>query len=574
MKSKESLKAPFLEQILELRKIAGQIRDQVLLVPQPNIPALLEKISTLENSLAEFGKNASTFEEEKFKLMALVETTRTVNSSLDLDEVLCIVMDTVVQLTKAERGFLMLMDPQGEMVTRIARNWDRESIEAPEYAISRTIVQRVVQTGETILTTNAQEDPRFWNQESIITHNLRSILCVPLKVKGELIGVLYADNRIRSGIFTGSDKDLISAFANQAALAIDNASLFESIRATLTEVTELKSLMENIFASVASGVITIDLQNQITQCNRAAELMLGLTSPEIIGRPLADFLPALARDIQPHLVDVMASEKQVTDLEFTNNLPEQGFVNWRINLAPLKDANQITSGVTMVFDDLTERKKLEAHHRLLERMVSPAVLNQLDPNNLPIGGDNTDITILFADIRGFTSFSEKHTPEELVTVLNHYLAAAADAILAEEGTVDKYLGDSVMAWFNAPLHQPDHTLRAVRAALEMRKSILALHAKLPPEAHLSFGIGIHYGDAVLGLIGTEKRIDYTAIGDSVNTTKRIQENSAVNQILISAEAYRNVKKLVEVRPVSPLRLKGKADPIQVYELLGLLNSTK
>jgi adenylate cyclase len=572
MTSKESVKTPFLERILELSKLAGQVRDQVLLIPQADRPALLEKISSLENSLIEVNNNAGIFEEESFKLMALAETTRAVNSSLNLDEVLCIVMDTIVQLTKAERGFLMLMDPQGEMVTRIARNWDRESIQAPEYAISRTIVQRVVQTGETILTTNAQEDPRFLNQESIITHNLRSILCVPLKVKGELIGVLYADNRIRSGIFTGKDRDLITAFANQAALAIENARLFESIQATLAEVTELKNLMENIFASVASGVITTDVQNQITLCNRAAELMLGLTRPEIIGRPLSDFLPSLARDIQPYLVAVMTSEKQVTDLEFTNNLPERGYVNWRINLAPLKDANQITRGVTMVFDDLTERKKLEAHHRLLERMVSPAVLNQLDPNDLPIGGNHTDITILFADIRGFTGFSENHTPEELVVVLNHYLAAAAEAILAEEGTVDKYLGDSVMAWFNAPLLQPDHTLRAVRAALEIRKSILALHAKLPPEAHLSFGVGIHYGDAVLGLIGTEKRIDYTAIGDSVNTTKRIQENSTINQILISAEAYRNVKDLVEVRPVSPLRLKGKANPVQV--LLGLQNSTR
>jgi adenylate cyclase len=574
MTSKESVKTPFLERILELSKLAGQVRDQVLLIPQADRPALLEKISSLENSLIEVNNNAGIFEEESFKLMALAETTRAVNSSLNLDEVLCIVMDTIVQLTKAERGFLMLMDPQGEMVTRIARNWDRESIQAPEYAISRTIVQRVVQTGETILTTNAQEDPRFLNQESIITHNLRSILCVPLKVKGELIGVLYADNRIRSGIFTGKDRDLITAFANQAALAIENARLFESIQATLAEVTELKNLMENIFASVASGVITTDVQNQITLCNRAAELMLGLTRPEIIGRPLSDFLPSLARDIQPYLVAVMTSEKQVTDLEFTNNLPERGYVNWRINLAPLKDANQITRGVTMVFDDLTERKKLEAHHRLLERMVSPAVLNQLDPNDLPIGGNHTDITILFADIRGFTGFSENHTPEELVVVLNHYLAAAAEAILAEEGTVDKYLGDSVMAWFNAPLLQPDHTLRAVRAALEIRISILALHAKLPPEAHLSFGVGIHYGDAVLGLIGTEKRIDYTAIGDSVNTTKRIQENSTINQILISAEAYRNVKDLVEVRPVSPLRLKGKANPVQVYELLGLQNSTR
>ena len=106
---------------------------------------------------------------------------------------------------------------------------------------------------------------------------------------------------------------------------------------------------------------------------------------------------------------------------------------------------------------MTERKKLEAQSRLLERMVSPAVLDQIDLNSFQIGGKKMDITCLFADIRGFTSYSEKQTPEDLVAVLNQYLAAAAEAVLAHEGTVDKFLGDAVMAWYNAPLPQPDHT---------------------------------------------------------------------------------------------------------------------
>lgn len=560
---------PLQEKLLELNLLAGKVRDQIRQDPQINNAAMLDNITSLESSVREISESVSSFEEESTRLMALSDTTRAVNSSLDLDEVLCIVMDTIVELTGAERGFLMLMDPQGEMLTRIARNWDRETIDASDHAISHTIVQRVVQTGETILTTNAQEDPRFLKQESVITHNLRSIMCVPLQVKDDLIGVVYADNRVRSGIFTGADKNLISAFANQAALAIENARLFESIRETLAKVTGLKNLMENIFESVASGVITTDLQDQITQCNRAAELMLGLTSLEVIGRPLSDFLPWLARDIKPYLKQVIQHGKQVTDAEFTNTIPERGLVNWRINISPLKDADQMICGATMVLDDLTERKKLEAHHHLLERMVSPAVLKQLDPNDLPIGGNHAEITILFADIRGFTSYSEKHTPKELVAVLNQYLAAAAEAVLAEEGTVDKYLGDSVLAWFNAPLPQPDHTLRAVRAALALKDSIGTLHRQFAPEARLSFGVGIHFGEAVLGLIGTEKRIDYTAIGDSVNTTKRIQENTAVNQILISEDAYQFVRSLVDVRPVSPLRLKGKSRPVRVYEVTGL-----
>ncbi len=156
-----------------------------------------------------------------------------------------------------------------------------------------------------------------------------------------------------------------------------------------------------------------------------------------------------------------------------------------------------------------------------------------------------------------------------MAVLNRYLAAAADAVLANEGTVDKFLGDAVMAWFNAPLPQPDHTLRAVKSALAIRDAVAALHERLPEEAHLDFGVGIHYGEAVLGWIGTEKRLEYTAISDSVNTCKRIQENAAKNQILISREAYERVKDEVDARPFVPLSVKGKTQPLEVYEVLGL-----
>jgi adenylate cyclase len=156
-----------------------------------------------------------------------------------------------------------------------------------------------------------------------------------------------------------------------------------------------------------------------------------------------------------------------------------------------------------------------------------------------------------------------------VAVLNRYLAVGAEAVLRQEGTVDKFLGDAVMAWFNAPLPQPDHTLRAVRAALDLKSAVAALHAELPPEAHLSFGVGIHYGEAVLGWIGSEKRLDYTAIGDPVNTAKRIQENAAKNQILISQEAYRRVERQVDAAPYAPLKVKGRSETVEVWEVRGL-----
>ena len=447
------------------------LHDQLLILSKEAIlpKETLDELNDLETSLSQLGKNMETFETDHSNLLELAGIGQVVNSTLDLDSVLQIVMDTIVRLTHAERGFLMLRDEQKKMTTRIARNWEQESIHPNEFAISRTIMDKVIEDGKPVLTTNAQEDPRFGAQESIVAYSLRSILCVPLKIKDDLIGLIYADNRIRSGIFSENERDLLTAFANQAAVAIENARLFSSLKNTLAEVIELKGLMDNIFASIASGVITADVENQITLCNRAAENILGSAAADMIGHPLNEVLPNVAEDIAPHLLSLRDNDEPVVGLEISHRLPKRGLVDWRLNLSPLKDADQTTQGVAIVLDDLTERKRLEAQRRLFERMVSPAVINQLDPNSLQLGGKRVDLTVLFADIRGFTSYSEQISPERLVSVLNRYLAAMAEAVLSQEGTVDKFLGDAVMAWFNAPIPQPDHTLRAVKAAMPSRK---------------------------------------------------------------------------------------------------------
>ena len=558
------------DQILALGLQAGTLRDALQKKKARDLPPnSIEDLTSLIDKLYNVSQQIKSFEAEHGNLMALANIGQVVNSSLEHDEVLRIVMDNIVRLTHAERGFLMLRNEKGEMVTQVARNWEQESIKSREAATSRTIVQRVIESGEPITTTNAQDDQRFNRQESIMMLNLRSILCVPLKVKNDLIGVIYADNRMRTGIFTETERDLLEAFANQAAVAIDNARLFSSLRQTLAEVTELKNLMDNVFESITSGVITADISNQITLTNRAAQNILGHTSTEIIGRSLDEALASVSKELQPHLAEVRQTDKPIVDLEIGHKNSTGGSVDWRFNLSPLKDAGQKTQGIAIVLDVMTERKKLEAQRRLLERMVSPAVLDQIDPNSLQIGGKKVDLTILFADIRGFTPYSEKQTPEKLVDVLNLYLAAAAEAVLEHEGTVDKFLGDAIMAWFNAPVPQSDHTLRAVKTALSIRDAIARLHAELPPEAHLDFGVGIHYGDAILGWIGTEKRLEFTAISDSINTTKRIQENASKNQILISKEAYARVEQWVDAKPYAPLVVKGKSQPIDVFELVGL-----
>ena len=354
----------------------------------PNMPSrYLDSLTHLAGHVNRLGRQVIRHEEERQDLLALVDIGQVINSSLHLNDVLRIVMDTIIRLTGAERGFLMLRDDDGELAIRIARNWEQESILSSEFAISRTVVNRVVSEGKPIVTTNAQEDPRFDGQESIIAYSLRSILCVPLEVKGKITGVIYADNRIRAGIFTQSERDLLAAFANQAAVAIENAQLFESVRRTLAEVTELKNMMDNIFASIASGVITADIEDRITLCNSAAETILGLTAQEMIGRSLIECLPPLSHGLSGPISSIRRNDQPVLGLEINPTLPPRGPLNLMFNLSPLKDATQTTQGIAIVVDDLTEKKRLQAQRRLFERMVPPAVIDKIDLNQIRLGGE-------------------------------------------------------------------------------------------------------------------------------------------------------------------------------------------
>lgn len=568
----EKTPIPLDRQISLLSQLAEQIQVSLGSDYLENLETVLEDLAQLSNGLTNSSHQIANLTEEHANYLALANINQLLNSSLQVNDVLRVVMDTIVRLTGAERGFLMLKDGQEQLSIHIARNWERESLDESDAVLSRTVVNQVIENGLPVLTTNAQQDPRFDDQESIISLNLRSILCVPLILKNITIGVIYADNRLREGLFTETQKNLLAAFANQAAVAIENARLFESVRSSLAEVTELKNLMDDVFASIASGVLTTNLDHHITLSNSVAEVLLGQSQDELSGQSVNKIPIFKAINLQRYLTRVCQSNQQMRGLQFKLQLPESSQRYFRFNLAPLIDADNEILGAAIVMEDVTETRHLEAQRRLFERMVAPAVIDQLNPDELNLGGTRAFITTLFADIRGYTSISERCDPETLVSVLNRYLGAAAEAILDEQGTIDKFMGDAIMALFNAPVEQEDHTLRAVRAAIEMRAAIESIQHELPAELRLGIGIGIHSGEAVLGLVGTQERLEYTAIGDSVNIAKRLQENAAPGQILISTAAYTRIAESVLAQSITPIRAKGKSELIEVFEVSSLISN--
>lgn len=557
------------KQISDMSKLAADVKallsSQKELLSKAGLgfpPGVMDGLSQLRNTLEKAAPIVTAQEAENDRMLALANTGNVINSSLELNTVLAEVMDTIVRLTGAERGFLMLKDAQGELQFSLGRNVEKESLDSTAFQVSRTVTGAVAQSGEPVVTTNAQADPRFSAQESVVGYNLRSIVCVPLKYKDRVTGVIYVDNRIRTGLFGEKERDLLAAFANQAAIAIENARQFQ-------QVNELKNLLDNVFASIASGVITTNVQDVVTLCNRAAAHILGADRATIVGQLLGQALPVEGEMLTQVLTRVKAEQKPVVGHELRPSLPNGAPANWSMNVSPLQDGGPGGQGLAIVLDDLTDKKRLEEKFQVFTRMVPPQVVERLNLDTLALGGTRRELSIVFADIQGFTSLSETLDPETLIKVLNRYVGTAAEAMLLNEATVDKYIGDAVMAFFNAPDDQPDHVMRAVRSAIQMRDDIHALHEVMEPQFRLSFRIAVHLGEAVVGLVGTQDRLDYTIIGDTVNTAKRLQENGIPGKVILSEAVYARVKDQVIVKELGALQVKGRAQPIPVYELMDL-----
>lgn len=406
-------------------------------------------------------------------------------------------------------------------------------------------------------------------------------VCVPVLSRGTWIGAWSIGARISGDRYSDADLSLLATLADQSAVALENARLLADLREQMVQMRAMRDYLDSTMASIATGVLTLNRDGKIISFNRAAEEMFRTPVANAIGKPYDQVLPAF-QGVQLALL---------LPLVWTHNPPRfvrdviaqvhgRGTLHLTLQLSAIHRGEEMV-GVAMVIEDLTEQARLEMERRAqeqetqrvrttFERYVAPTVVEGLltDPRRVALGGERQLVTVLFADMHGFANLSEQLPPEELIKILNGYLSLAAKTILRYEGTLDKFMGDGVMAFFNAPLPQSDHAWRAACAALALQRETIAYVSKLPSSQRMYFRIGLHTGEAVVGNIGTRELMNYTAVGDAVNIAKRLQENAEGNQVLMSRRTYAQIESKVAVRPVETLVVRGRAAPVEVFELRG------
>jgi len=215
-----------------------------------------------------------------------------------------------------------------------------------------------------------------------------------------------------------------------------------------------------------------------------------------------------------------------------------------------------------------EREEKEKVRGFFGKYVSEKIVNELlTEKAVHVGGQRREVTVLYTDVRGFTSMSEKLPAEEVVHLLNEHFNVLTKIAFKHGGTVDKFIGDAVMVIFGAPIHQKDHALRAVRCGIEMQKGMADLNKKLKREGReVNIGVSINTGDAVIGNIGSEQFVDYTAVGDTVNTASRMQSAAGAGEVVISEGTLKQVRQHVRVTKKEKMVAKGKAKPVIVYKI--------
>lgn len=519
-------------------------------------------------------------DQQRRRADTLVRIGKAINAVRELPALLQLVVDLAVEATGAERGLVVVPDSSGgQREFTAVKNLDPSDLGGPAFAISRSIVERVFRLGEPLVTTDAQNDPNVDAAPSIRSLHIRSIICVPIRSKEGVSGTIYVDSRIRPDSLLHHDPELLATIADQAAVAIDNARLYEDLSNSFAELSAVKTQADEILESIASGVVVLDAQDSIAQFNRAAEITFGLSASTLIGRNariLNTWLPGFSSLLERY----KGQAEPRLQMEIAGNHFIRGQIVLQLTFFRIRDIGKSGVGTAVVLNDLTESRALVAENlaqvekseriaRSFERYLAPHVVDALlkDPEAVVLGGTRQTATMMFADIRGFTELSERLMPEDVVELLNRYLAPVVNVIFSNSGLLDKFYGDGIMAVFGAPRPSEDDAVRAVTAARQILEQVHLLNGQPGVTWPLSVSIGLATGDVVAGHIGSARRLEYTVVGDAVNLASRLQGIAEPDQILSDEATYERVKgRLTATRRLA--RIKGKAGLTPVYVLHG------
>ncbi|MEM7507613.1 MAG: GAF domain-containing protein [Pseudomonadota bacterium] len=510
---------------------------------------------------------------ESIQMVEHIETVQTrereflnvvtdMTSDLDLTRLLRKVMSEASRMLDAERSTLFLHDEAtAELFSHVGEGLSSTEIRLPNHL---GIAGTVFTSGKSVNIPHAYADlrfnPTFDRQTGFFT---RSILCVPvINKQGKVIGVTQVLNK-RGGPFTDEDENRLRAFTAQISIGLENAKLFD-------DVQSMKNYNDSMLQSMSNGVLTFDEKCVVKTANAASLRILRAEEAQMIGQGVEDLFSETAPWLVERVkrVEETRTNETAVDLEMTIG---SATVSANVTVLPLTSGEGVSLGTLVIIEDISSEKRVKS---TMSRYMDPDLADRLlaeGGQEELLGGKDTTATILFSDVRSFTTITEKLGAQGTVALLNDYFERMVDCISDEGGILDKFIGDAIMAAFGVPVSRGEDEDRAMRAAIAMISRLWEWNADRTQKnlLTLDMGIGLNTDHIVAGNIGSPKRMDYTMIGDGVNLAARLE--SACKQynarILLSEFTQKRLRGIYRLREIDRVVVKGKTEPVSVFEAL-------
>jgi adenylate cyclase len=531
---------------------------------------------------AEALKRKLAQKERELEIILAIDRIR--DDTMDMQELLSSIVQVVTNYFDADLCLMSLVkEESGELELKMVD--DRQGVfgQLSRDALRKAAEQGTALEGVSILADTFGLHPQGMNH----------LLAAPLVIGGERLGSLLLLNRRRG--FDQNEIDLLEAVVSQTDSAVVHARTYSQLQQHNKELEtiykidrirdsglEFQSMLSavlnelcQVMAAEVGFIMLFDETGQQLELKASTESnIFAIADHYRVVQETADEALRKARlinrrDLDPKIHSIICIplilQEKVIGIFGAVNGPKLSAFDKEDERLLTAIASQMD---TAIFESLEKRKLRLA----FERSVGPKVMEVILASGRDfLKGERSQLTVLFSDIRGFTSVAERTEAESLVTILNEHMEVMTSIIVEHEGTLDKFVGDEVMALFGAPLPLEDHALRAVRTALEMQRAHKELMARWEAVGQdaVPIGIGINSGDMIVGQIGSFKFADYTVIGDNVNVGARLCGVAKGHQILISEATYQLVRHAVKVNKLAPIQVKGRVQPVQTYEVLGL-----
>lgn len=498
-------------------------------------------------------KKNQDLNEKYLELETLLDLTNTINSLDDLNELFFNVLTLSSSILNSAKGVVLLKND-------VSNIFDPVSV----FNIDEIKIKKQIFNTRSGFLSDLNKDKKSFiiSQNNKFNHDLfDSSFCLvsPIIYDKKLVGaIMLFDKETREGLcdFEKNDIKILDAISMQTSIAYQNVKLLESLKKS-------NKLNENIMSSITTGIIEVNLFGEIEFVNKEALRLLNREEEEVIGNHYMIIFEK--NDQLLELIQKVESEQErVFENEFElKSIKRKISVN--LSCSPVFDEKTSFSGIVIAIDDLSKINKVKS---TFKKYVSKNIVDKLLENedSLNLGGTESEITILFSDIRGFTSMSEKLSPTEIVKLLNKYFKSMIDVVFKYNGTLDKIVGDELMVLYGVPLKGEDDTDNAVKTAIKMFQALDKFNEKIVKEGYKPFkiGIGINKGKAVSGNIGSEQQMNYTVIGDTINLGARLCSHAKSGEILISSSVKGVISNDYAFKKIPSIEVKGKSKPIDVW----------